>query len=132
MIYFNCISQSRKWHLRFTPLFNMTIIILLSSCVTQKNVEYLKDNNNELHAFREADTNKYLLQPKDELYIQISSLDDASAKIFSNTGNQQFVNIGSINPYGASLLSYTVDEAGNILLPVVGILPVKDKTPDVV
>lgn len=108
--------------------FGQAIFVLLfSSCITQRNVEYLRGNDNEIQTYNEVLIDEYQLQPKDELYIQISSLDDPGAKLFSATGNEQFINIGTIQPYGASLSSYTVDKDGYIQLPVIGLILVKDK-----
>jgi polysaccharide export outer membrane protein len=100
---------------------------LLSSCVTQRRVEYLQDRNKNAKSFKEAEFPDYRLKPNDELYIQINSLDEAAASVFSN--NRQESNyVGSIQPYGASLMSYSVDKDGYLLLPVIGKILVKDKT----
>jgi polysaccharide export outer membrane protein len=104
------------------------IFVFLSACVTHRDVEYLQESLEKNKSYKELPAEDYKLKPKDELYIQISSLDDPSAKIFSTTGNQQFINIGAIQPYGASLISYVVDKEGFILLPVIGLINVKDKT----
>lgn len=106
----------------------ISFLFFSSSCVTQRNVEYLQDKDNTSKSFNEAIIDDYRLKPSDELYIQISSLDDASASIFSGTGNQQSFNMGSIQPYGASLISYTIDKEGYLHLPVIGNVLVKDKT----
>jgi polysaccharide export outer membrane protein len=106
----------------------LIILVLLSSCVTQRNVEYLQDKNNTTKAFNEAQIGDYRLKPNDELYIQISSLDDPSANIFSGTGTQQSLYMSTIQPYGASLISFSIDKEGNVLLPVIGRISVKDKT----
>ncbi|MBI9063790.1 MAG: polysaccharide biosynthesis/export family protein [Marinilabiliaceae bacterium] len=103
-------------------------MFMLSSCITQRNLEYVQVDVDDMQTYDEAFVDDYKLQPKDELYIQISSLDDPSARIFSSTGNQQFINVGAIQPFGASLLSYTIDKDGFILLPVIGLILVKDKT----
>ncbi len=100
----------------------------LSSCVTQRNVEYLQDKAKTVKAFNEALVEDYKLKPNDELYIQITSLDDPAANIFSATGTQQSYYISTIQPYGASLISFTVDKDGFVLLPVIGKISVKDKT----
>jgi polysaccharide export outer membrane protein len=68
------------------------------------------------------------LKPYDELYITISSQDEVTTNVFSNTGSQQFVTASSIQPYGASLISYSINKEGYLLLPVIGSLNVKDKT----
>lgn len=103
------------------------IVMLLSSCVTQSKLEYLQDENNNIKAFDEAVYPDYKLKPNDELYIQINSLDEAAAGIFSGARDQTY-SIGTIQPYGASLLSYSVDKDGFLFLPVIGNVQVMDKT----
>lgn len=100
------------------------VIGLLSSCVTQRRVEYLQDRNKSTKSFAEAEFPDYKLKPNDELFIQISSLDEAAANIFSNVRQE----IGYMEPYGASLLSYSVDKEGYLFLPLIGKILVKDKT----
>jgi polysaccharide export outer membrane protein len=105
----------------------LSIILLMSSCVTQRELEYMQDKNKDIRAFREADFPDYKLKPNDELYIQVSSLDEAAAGIFSNSKENAYY-VGSMQPYGASLLSYSVDKDGYLHLPVIGNVLVKDKT----
>jgi polysaccharide biosynthesis/export protein len=108
----------------------LTLVIflgLLSSCVTQRRVEYLQDRNKNIKSFKEAEFPDYRLKPNDELYIQINSLDEAAANVFSN-GKEQSYYVGTMQPYGASLLSYSVDKEGYLLLPIIGKILVKDKT----
>jgi len=105
----------------------ITIIFLASSCVTQRELEYMQDKNEDIRAFKEADFPDYKLKSNDELYIQVSSLDEASAGIFSNSKENAY-NGGSMQPYGASLLSYSVDKDGILHLPVIGNILVMDKT----
>jgi len=100
---------------------------LLSSCVTQRKVEYLQDKNTTTKSFKEAEFPDYRLKPNDELYIQINSLDEAAANVFS-AGKEQSYYVGTMQPYGASLMSYSVDKDGYLLLPVIGRILVKDKT----
>lgn len=99
---------------------------LLSSCVTQRKVEYLQDSNKNIKNFKEAEFPDYKLKPNDELYIQINSLDEAAANVFSNGKQDPY--LGSMQPYGASLMSYSIDKEGYLLLPVIGKILVKDKT----
>jgi len=103
-------------------------LLLISSCVTQRNVEYLQDKSKTPKTFNEALIEDYKLKPNDELYIQISSLDDPSANVFLGTGTQQSLYMSTIQPYGASLISFTVDKEGFVLLPVIGRISVRDKT----
>lgn len=103
-------------------------ISLLSSCVTQRRVEYIQDKNDTVKVFEEAEIPDYRLKPHDELYIQVNSLDEGAANVFSTAGNQSILRMGSITPYGASLTSSSVDKEGYLLLPILGNILVKDKT----
>jgi polysaccharide biosynthesis/export protein len=105
----------------------ITFLSLFSACVTQQKVEYLQDKNNNIKTFDEPEFPDYKLKPNDELYIKINSLDEAATNVFSNTG-QQSSYVGSMDPYGASLLSYSVDKEGSVILPVIGAIYVKGKT----
>ncbi len=108
-------------------LITIVTLMLLSSCVTQRKVEYLQDSNMNMKSFKEAELPDYKLKPNDELYIQINSLDEAAANIFSNN-REESIYLGNIQPYGASLMSYSVDKDGFLLLPVIGKIHVEDKT----
>jgi len=123
-----CVSNTKHAKLNLNFLYIFFFIVLSSSCLTQKDVEYIKNDQKINQEFKEALIDDYKLRINDELYIQISSLDDPSAGIFSTVGNQQFVNMGVIQPYGASMISYPIDKDGYILLPVLGKILVKDKT----
>ncbi len=103
-------------------------ILLLSSCVTQRDIEYMQLNESSNKIFKEAEISDYKLKPNDELYIQITSLDETAANVFSNSSSQQIGNVGGIQPYGASLASYTINKDGYLLLPIIGNVMVKDKT----
>jgi polysaccharide biosynthesis/export protein len=111
-----------------TCLIASIFLLLISSCVTYHDLEYLQDKNNTSKSFEEAQIIDYRLKPNDELYIQINSLDEAASSVFSNTSSQQSVYMTSISPYGASLISYAIDKDGYLLLPYIGRMPVKDKT----
>jgi polysaccharide biosynthesis/export protein len=106
----------------------LTFLVLITSCVSQREVEYLRDKDKRIKSFSEADVQDYRLKPDDELYIQINSLDEAAANVFSSSGNQQSSSVSGIQPYGASLVSYAIDKKGYVILPVIGNIFVKDKT----
>jgi polysaccharide export outer membrane protein len=117
----NLLSNS----VRLNSVKIVLLIILVSSCVSQRKIEYLQNKDHKVKEFTNNSFQDYTLKPNDELFIQITSLDDAAANVFSNTSNQSQANI---NPYGASLFSYTVDKDGFMELPVIGKIKVKDKT----
>ena len=100
--------------------------MILCSCVTQRKVEYLQDSNKNFKAFKEAELPDYRLKPNDELFIQVTSLDEAAVNVFSKSVQDSY--IGYMQPYGASFLSYSIDKEGYLFLPVIGKILVKDKT----
>jgi len=101
--------------------------LAIVSCVTQRQIEYMQDKNKNVREFKEPEPGEYQLKPNDELYIQVSSLDEAAAGIFSNSKDNTFVT-GSIQPFGAYLLSYSVDKQGFLHIPVIGEIEVAGKT----
>lgn len=106
----------------------LILVYLNVSCVTQRQVEYMQDSDDMIKTFDEAIMPEYRIKPNDELYILVSSFDDAAANVFTNTGQQLAFSAGIIQPYGASLMSYTVDREGFLLMPLVGRISVRDKT----
>lgn len=118
---------SLRTNLRQGKILLFSVTCLLVSCVTQKKVEYLQSRETT-GEFKEADFRDYRLKPNDELFIQVNSQDEAAASVFVEATNRQFLNAGTIQPYGASLMSYSIDREGYILLPLIGRILVKDKT----
>jgi polysaccharide export outer membrane protein len=106
----------------------LAICLILSSCISQKKLQYVRDKNKDVKTFKEAGLQDYRLKPNDELYIQVTSQDEAAASIFANSRQETTSYIGSISPYGASLMSYSIDKDGYLLLPVIGKIQAKDKT----
>jgi polysaccharide export outer membrane protein len=107
-------------------LIAISILVMFSSCVTQRKVEYLQDSNKNIKPFKEAELPDYRLKPNDELFIQVTSLDEAAINVFSKSVQDSY--IGYMQPYGASFLSYSIDKEGYLFLPVIGKILVKDKT----
>ena len=109
---------------RKVSLVYLGCVFILSSCVTQSNLEYLHKDKKTPDEFSEPEFSEYRLQPNDALYIQINSLDDASTNIFTQFTGQQM----TLDPYSAYLSSYTIDQEGYIQLPVIGRIQASGKT----
>lgn len=95
-----------------------------SSCVTQRYVEYIQDESDSIKSFNAAEYPDYRLKPNDELFLQVNSLDEAAANVFADANQLSQI----LDPYSASLLSYSVDKDGYLPLPVLGNIYVKDRT----
>jgi polysaccharide biosynthesis/export protein len=85
---------------------------LMVSCVPYKKVRYFNDFNNLNQQYSNAREQKKIV-PFDNLYIRVLSTDEKTAKIF-NADNE----IRSTTT--TSMISYSVDEKGNIDFPFVG------------
>jgi polysaccharide export outer membrane protein len=118
------LSTVRHGHLLVVAIF----IMILTSCVTQRKVEYLQDKNKNFKAFDESEFSDYTLKPNDELFIRVNSLDEGAANVFTASQGQTSTPVGGMDPYGASLMSYSVDKEGYLLLPIIGEIPVSGKT----
>ena len=108
---------------------NYFIIFLLffASCVSQKKLDYIQPDT--IYAAYEAfGQEEILVQPGDELYIRVSSLDDVAYNFFTNQAavNQQNLT----NELSVFLVTFTVNDSGYISYPITGDMYVQDKNTD--
>lgn len=97
----------------------VSLMLLSISCAPVKKLKYVSDDvsasiKNDYYNDRSEKT----IQPYDYLYIKIFSLDEKTNNIF----NERSYSIDN------ELLSYTVDDNGNISMPYIGDIEVKDLT----
>lgn len=101
----------------FLKLFIIGVSFIFAvSCVPQRKIEYFQFKNlkdNDLATIKNDDSRK--IQIGDELHIQVYSY---SGSVSGSVGNE--TNANSITPYGAALLSYKVNDKGDILYPLAG------------
>lgn len=109
---------------RKVSLAYLGCVVILCSCVTYRNLEYLDKDKKTPSLISEPEFSEYRLQSNDALYIQITSIDDASSNIFAQSIGQQ----GTIDQYSAYLNSYSIDQDGYIQLPVIGKIKALGKT----
>jgi polysaccharide export outer membrane protein len=106
----------------------LSTMLLFSSCIHNK-IRYIIDDKEPLDKVTEYPNypEDYLIKKKDILYIRVISSNPEVNKLFSlTTGN----NSGMSNMQGGSqfyLSGYTVNDSGNIILPVVGDVFVEGK-----
>ncbi len=119
-----------------TFLFAAAVMIMamFSSCVPQKKIIYLQGNNTDTMndsifmsmEYENERTFDYKVQPGDNLYIRIASLDEKTSAYFnSSLGGSSATSNASIYLNG-----YTVDADGYIDLIMIGKVFVKDLTID--
>jgi polysaccharide biosynthesis/export protein len=105
------------------------VIAVLSSCVTQKQVKYLqktqKTDTTSEFAFKHQP--EYKIQPNDNLYIKVYSLDEKSFMFFNRANPNGYVNDYSTDA-AIYLNSYSVSDSGYMDFPLIGKLYVKELT----
>ncbi|NOY38041.1 MAG: polysaccharide export protein [Chlorobi bacterium] len=99
------------------------IFIYSISCVPNRKIVYVQSGKDKKTEFEAIQKRPRIIQPGDELFIQINSEDEES-NIFSTQTNNTVAR-GDI-----TLVSYLVNEEGFIRLPPLGNLRLKDLTLD--
>ncbi|MGQ1890985.1 polysaccharide biosynthesis/export family protein [Thermophagus sp. OGC60D27] len=104
------------------------IIAISSGCMTRRKMVYVQDKGNKKDLGVEFlnEQKRALIQTFDELYINVSSFNEDNPDMLS-AGE---VRMGGGNSTDYSLISYQVDEEGNIDLPLLGKTSVAGKTVD--
>lgn len=112
-------KSSAKYLILLFSVFSL----FFSSCVPQEKLKYVQDETSS-QIKPEYIHNRPIkrIQPFDNLYINVMSLDEQTARIFSNQNTSV--------PGGLSvdLLSYTVNERGTIDFPFIGDILLKNLT----
>jgi len=100
----------------------LSVIFLGISCVPQEKLRYVQDNTTrDLKDSYIRTLPVKRIQPFDNLYIKVLSIEEQTARIFSNETNMS----GGIN---INLISYTVNADGKIEFPFVGEIDVNNLT----
>ncbi|WP_188811779.1 polysaccharide biosynthesis/export family protein [Hymenobacter cavernae] len=107
----------------------LLVFLGLQSCVTQGKLPYLQGRKYSTQTPTSVDNAPpaYHIQPNDVLSIRVQSAQPALSELFNLTGTQS---IYSGEPGTLYLSGYPVDETGNITLPTVGKVTVRNLTLD--
>ena len=100
----------------------MVLLLIMSSCIPKKKLIYVQDtkDNKDINEYVNVRPEKKI-QPFDNIYIRISSIDEKTNDVFSN--QTRMASQADIN-----LVSYTVNQSGYIDFPFVGEIYVKGLT----
>jgi polysaccharide biosynthesis/export protein len=88
------------------------LLIFTVSCVPFREVRYFNDDKELNEPYNNARVSKKI-KPFDNLYVRVLSTDEKNSKIFN--ASEEMRNIATSN-----MISYTVDENGNISFPFAG------------
>lgn len=99
---------------------SLVIGILVISCTPTKKLKYVLNTGDDSYKNQFInERSEKTIQPYDYLYIRIFSLDERTNNVFNGPNDYA---------YQTELLSYTVDGNGNISVPFIGSINVKDLT----
>ena len=121
--------QLRTRIVRGTGLVIVLIILLLSSCVPiKKQIYFQAAQDSTKAAYTRNKTFDYRLQPGNNLYARVYSLDQKSYEFFNLGGSNQSGNV--YYDAGVYLNSYYINKEGYVDFPFIGKVFVKDLTID--
>lgn len=103
--------------------------ILVTSCISKKDLIYLQESKSASKTVvTTLNQNPYRLQSNDIISVTIKAIDSKLVEIFNATPSGQ--NGGLLNEQSAYYSGYSVDDHGNIRMPILGELNVLGYTVD--
>jgi polysaccharide export outer membrane protein len=104
-----------------TSLFVLFLLLILSSCVTQKDLIYLQNDGTSPSTLpiNEIQNKPYRVQTNDMLSIKVKTIDPKINELFTLTTNNQSGMLQQAEQ-GLYFSGYNVDSQGFIRLPVIG------------
>jgi len=120
------------------PSFGYSLIpilflsLLMTSCIPMKRMKYLQpveENEPQRAQVFYTPDEKYVVQPGDNLYISVSTLDEKTNNLI-NTASGGSNSVYSVSDLSVYLSSYTVSDSGYITFPLAGKLLVAGYTED--
>lgn len=111
----------------FLPIVVLTMIVLLGSCSSGKDVPYFQ-NIDEISLAGSKGLYDAKIMPKDMLTITVSTTDPAAAAPFNLSVGNTVGASGQLSNVGGNLQGYLVDNDGNINFPVIGHIHVQGMT----
>jgi len=107
--------------------FCLITLLLTVSCVPQREIVYLQDDVKDKYIDTEYNVikNRQVIQVFDEVYIEVISTDMEGSNFLAQGQGGAY---STTTPEGLSIISYRVDENGNINLPVIGKIRIAGKS----
>lgn len=120
--------KNSSTYIKSAALPALLVVLLLASCVPQRNIRYFQDkaeaDTTQNNFINERDGALYMIQPGDNLYIRIQSIDDRAYSFEEARGATNYY-----QESGIYLNSYGVNKEGMIEFPLIGELKVANLTP---
>ncbi len=126
MFYFFGKSNKKDFHFFAYLIIFVIVLLTITSCVTNRRTVYTQKRDakaEEPSSFLPVLRANGLIKPGDELYLRVSSFDEET-NFFSQTRDD------IIGRTEVTLISYTVNENGDLRLPYIGTIKVENLTLD--
>ncbi len=105
---------------RIKIIVYLVALIMVAGCTPTSKLKYVENKGDDIHKNQfHNDRSEKTIQPYDYLYVRIYSLDEQTNSIFRER---------DYGVYETELISYAVDDVGNINFPFIGNIFVKDLT----
>ncbi len=113
--------QIKFINMRLSLIFTILVAILVSSCIPQRRLIYLRDRQALGDELR-VEEKKYTLKPGDILYVRVMTANPEISNLFNidQTRGLTRTTAGAVGDPYMFLYGYNVNQKGNIQLPVIG------------
>lgn len=99
-------------------LFFVFLLVFASCSTSLRKITYIDGIKTNVHHYTGQEPEVYRIRPNDQIFIQVISDDPLNAAFLNLTGTGGATSAGSAN--SLELITYLVDEAGNIEYPYLG------------
>ena len=125
MLVLNAIDMSKKKfkYLYKNLAFVLMSLLVLSSCVSTKNITYFQ-NKDEINAALSKQLYDAKIMPKDILQIQVFSMTPAASDPFNLLKNTTSSTTTTTNTNQNSVYNYLVSNDGTVVMPIIGTIKV--------
>lgn len=95
----------------------LAIVIMFTSCIPQKKIEYLQGQNNDVNTYPLENIGDSKIKPGDELLVKVTSFDDINFNFFHAENTTGMVASSELS---LSAAAYAVNDSGLIYFPIIG------------
>lgn len=120
-----CNRSSAPCALRYALI--LAIVLGATSCSTKKHITYLQNLDVGQSEYFEMRRPDYKLNDRDILYIRTYTTDEKWVEFLNPTQNMR-TSMGGSGDASMYIYYYTIDDGGDVTLPLVGKVPVKGLT----